>query len=228
MISHTAIKREGSIRRYYLINLEIGLIATLLLFIGMFKMHYNPQPKKIKAVEKQEVVKMEEVVRTKQQEKVPAPPRPQVPVEVPNDEIVQEEAINFSSELDMGEALELPSAPPEEAGKKEEDTSEDEIFVVVENMPELIGGLAHLQSRIEYPEMARLAGIEGRVVVQFTITEKGNVIDPVVVRGIGGGCDEEAIRVIKEAKFKPGMQRGRPVKVRYTIPIKFSLKNTNS
>ena len=99
-------------------------------------------------------------------------------------------------------------------------------------MPELIGGLEGLQRNIVYPEIARLAGIEGRVTVQFVIDQRGNVINPVVVRGIGAGCDEAAIEAVKKARFTPGMQRGRPVKVSYTLPITFRLntseKKTNS
>ncbi len=90
-------------------------------------------------------------------------------------------------------------------------------------MPELKGGLASVQNRIKYPEMALKAGIEGRVVVQFVIDEKGNVTNPVVVRGIGGGCDEEALKAVKEAKFEPGRQRGKPVMVRYSLPVTFKL-----
>lgn len=101
----------------------------------------------------------------------------------------------------------------------------NEIFIVVERMPELVGGLEALQRNIVYPEIARLAGIEGRVTVQFVIDERGNVNNPVVVRGIGGGCDEAAVEAVKKAKFTPGMQRGRPVKVSYTLPVTFRLSS---
>ncbi|MEX0595435.1 MAG: energy transducer TonB, partial [Candidatus Paceibacterota bacterium] len=64
------------------------------------------------------------------------------------------------------------------------------------------------------------------VVVQFIIDEEGNVNDPVVVRGIGGGCDEEAVRAVSKAKFIPGKQRGKPVRVRYSLPVTFRLDNS--
>ena len=207
--------------------MEIGLIISLSILLVLFKVHFYPEQQIELPEQVQEVVKMEEIIQTKQQEHVPAPPKPMVPVAVPNSEVIADEILDFDAELDMGSALELPAAPPAQA-KKEEANPEDEVFVVVEQMPKLIGGLAKLQSKIRYPEMARMAGIEGRVIVQFTITEKGTVIDPVVVRSIGGGCDEEAVRAIKEARFKPGMQRGRPVKVRYTIPINFNMKDNAS
>ncbi len=99
----------------------------------------------------------------------------------------------------------------------------EEIFVVVEQMPELIGGLESIQREMRYPETARRAGIEGRVYVQFVVDEEGNVAYPRVTRGIGGGADEEALRVVSQAKFRPAMQRGMPVKVHYTLPIFFRL-----
>ena len=76
----------------------------------------------------------------------------------------------------------------------------------------------------KYPEIAKKAGVEGRVYLQFVVDEQGNVHDPIVTRGIGAGCDEEAIRAIREAKFKPGKQRGKAVKVKMSLPITFKLK----
>ncbi|MFQ5570097.1 MAG: energy transducer TonB [Rhodothermales bacterium] len=99
----------------------------------------------------------------------------------------------------------------------------DDIFVVVEQMPELIGGLPGIMQKIRYPEIAKRAGVEGRVIVQFMVDERGCVSDPVVMRGIGAGCDEEALRVVREAWFRPGTQRGVPVKVKMSLPITFRL-----
>ena len=166
---------------------------------------------------------MEEIQQTKQIEKPPPPPRPPVPVEVPNDEILEDEALDLDASLDLNEPVsDVPPPPPEE--DEEEEEPEPEVFVVVENMPELIGGLSSIQSKIKYPEIARKAGVEGRVIVQFVVDEQGNVQDPTVVRGIGAGCDEEALRVVKQAKFEPGKQRGKPVKVKMSLPITFRLK----
>ncbi|MCP9290766.1 M56 family metallopeptidase [Gracilimonas sediminicola] len=107
-----------------------------------------------------------------------------------------------------------------EASKKED------YFVVVEQMPKLIGGMASLQSKVEYPETARKAGIEGRVTVQFIVNEQGNVENAQVVRGIGGGADEEALKVVKQVQFTPGYQRGRPVRVQYALSINFKLEDS--
>jgi len=100
---------------------------------------------------------------------------------------------------------------------------DSEIFLIVDEDPELIGGLQGLQRRIVYPEFARRAGIEGRVIVEFIVDEYGNVLDPIVRRGIGGGCDEVALEAVRNAKFIPGKHQGRAVKVQYSLPINFYL-----
>ncbi|RNC84764.1 MAG: TonB family protein [Balneola sp.] len=110
---------------------------------------------------------------------------------------------------------------------KEISHDDPDVFIVVEEMPQLIGGLSSLQSKVIYPTMAKRAGIEGRVTVQFIVNEQGEVESPEIIRGIGGGADEEALRVVKEAKFSPGIQRGQPVKVKYTLPIVFRLSDSD-
>lgn len=117
--------------------------------------------------------------------------------------------------------------PPPSPPKKDSGEDLGDYFVVVEEMPQLIGGMAALQSKVEYPEMARRAGIEGRVTVQFIVNENGDVENAKVVRGIGGGADEEALRVVREAKFEPGMQRGKAVRVRYALSINFRLEDSD-
>ena len=108
------------------------------------------------------------------------------------------------------------------------DLDKEDYFVVVEEMPELIGGLQSIAQEIRYPEMARRAGIEGRVFVQFIVNEEGEVERPQVLRGIGGGADEEALRVVSQAKFTPGYQRGRPVRVQFMLPIIFRLPDSGA
>ncbi len=99
-----------------------------------------------------------------------------------------------------------------------------DVFVVVEEMPELIGGMQAIAEKIHYPETARKAGVEGTVIVQFVVDENGKVQNPVIVKGVGAGLDEEALRVVRQLTFKPGKQRGRPVKVRMALPIRFELE----
>lgn len=100
---------------------------------------------------------------------------------------------------------------------------EPEVFIVVEKMPEPIGGMKSIYDKVVYPEIARKAGIEGRVVVQFVVDKEGNVTNPQIIRGIGGGCDEAALEAVKDVKFTPGTQRGQNVAVQFQLPIVFRL-----
>ncbi len=211
-------KPKSDLRKYYTVFWELGLVVVLLIFIVAMKVEFISDKGNVDLTEEQEVTQMEEVIQTKQEEKPPPPPRPQVPVEVPNDEIIEDQNINLDAEISMDEPLEMPPPP-------EEEEDEEDFFVAVEQMPELKGGLAELQKKINYPDMARKAGIDGRVIIQFIVTEDGNVEDPRVIRGIGGGCDKEALRVVKQAQFEPGRQRGKPVRVQYSLPIIFQLQN---
>lgn len=120
----------------------------------------------------------------------------------------------------------IESLSPELRGDLFTDDNGDP-FVVVEEMPKLIGGLASVQSKVEYPELAKRAGIEGKVVLQFIVNENGDVENPKVVKGIGGGCDEAAVAAVSKAKFEPGIQRGKPVRVQFSLPIVFRLSDSD-
>lgn len=212
---------KANLRHKYPLFVQGGLIISLLLLILAFNVDLRGQDNFEIVMPEQEVVQMEEIQQTTQIKKPPPPPRPPVPVEVPDDEILEDDELDLDASLDIDEVMDLPPPPPP---AEEEEEPEPEIFVIVETMPELIGGLAAIQKKINYPPIAKKAGVEGRVIVQFVVNEAGNVVDPVVVRGIGAGCDEEAIRAVSEAKFTPGKQRGKPVKVKMSLPITFKLK----
>ena len=120
--------------------------------------------------------------------------------------------------------------PVGEAPKEVEVTEDNSIkdFASVEVLPEFNGGMAgwgkYLQKNLKYPPMARENNITGRVIMSFVVEKNGQLTDIKVLRGIGGGCDEEASRVLKNAPaWKPGIQNGRPVRVAYTMPIFFQL-----
>jgi len=130
---------------------------------------------------------------------------------------------------------ELPAEPPVEEGKFRISAIEmpvpenvDTIFTVVERMPEPVGGWSAfgktLKKNLKYPDHARRTRAGGKVFVEFTINENGSITALKVIRGIGFGCDEEALRVIALTKWKAGKQRGRPVKVKLVQPIYFSLE----
>jgi len=209
---------KADLKQSYNLFLEVGLIAALLFMIAAVRINLYSPPPTPPPIDMQEEVVMEEAIQTKTIETPPPPPRPPVPVEVPNDEIIEDEILDIA-EFDLDGPMDLPPPPPPP------DEDEDEVFVVVENMPDLKGGQVGLQKRVSYPEVAIRAGIEGRVTIQFVVDENGNVVNPRVIRGIGGGCDEEALRVVQTAKFSPGMQRGRPVRVQMSLPILFKLSN---
>ncbi|KAA6334551.1 hypothetical protein EZS27_017132 [termite gut metagenome] len=115
------------------------------------------------------------------------------------------------------------------ASTVEEEPEEQVIFEVVENMPEFPGGMSELMQyfskNIKYPTIAQENGTQGRVIVQFVVNRDGSIVDPVVVRSIDPYLDREALRVIMAMpKWKPGMQRGKSVRVKFTVPVQFRLQ----
>ena len=162
------------------------------------------------------------------QQPPPPPPKIQIPeiIEVPDEEEIEEE-IDVELDVEVTEETVVEDIVFEEAPEEE---NVDEIFNIVEDQPEFPGGLAafykYVGNKMKYPSQARRMGIEGRVYLQFVVDRDGSITDIVAVKGIGAGCDEEAVRVMKTVpKFKPGKQRGRPVRVRMSLPIVFKLSN---
>jgi protein TonB len=90
-------------------------------------------------------------------------------------------------------------------------------------MPEPVGGLPAIYQLIKYPEVAKRAGLEGKVYVLAFINENGDVDDVKVVKGIGGGCDEATVQAVKQTKFTPGKMAGAPAKVKMSLQIQFKL-----
>ena len=158
------------------------------------------------------------------------PPPPPPPIEQPiiqeiPDEVEIEEKIEVNFDVDVKEKtvikeVVIAAAPVEE--------KVDTIFDVVETQPEPPGGMSawnqYLSKNLKYPTQARRMGIEGSVIVVFVVNTDGSIQDVDVLRGIGGGCDEEAVKVVSNApKWTPGKQRGRPVRTRMRLPIRFKL-----
>lgn len=219
-------KSRTKLREQYIVHLEVGLVLSLALLIVAFHVDLSTSQDFQVQMEEQETVDMRQIQQTQQEEQPPPPPRPPVPVEVPNDQVVEQEDVNFDASLDMDQALDTDVGPPSEAEEEtEEEEEEEEIFVVVEEQPELIGGMKALQEAVEYPEFARKAGLEGRVIVRFVVDENGNVTNPTVTSGVHELLNKAAIEAVKDQKFKPGMQRGKPVKVRMSLPVTFRLED---
>ena len=99
-----------------------------------------------------------------------------------------------------------------------------EYLPFAEKMPEPIGGLAGIYKKIKYPSIAKEAGLEGKVYLLAFIDENGTVNDVKVLKGIGGGCDEAAIKAVKSTKFRPASNKGKPVKVKFSLAITFKLR----
>ena len=158
----------------------------------------------------------------------PPPPVVQLPeiIEVPDEEEIEEE-IEVDLDVEVTEETVIEDIVFEEAPEEEE---VDEIFTIVEDKPTFPGGdgamYKYLGKSIDYPSQARRMGIEGRVFVQFIVGKDGSIRDVQAIKGIGAGCDEEAVRVIKKMpKWSPGKQRGRAVQVRMVLPVFFKLNN---
>ncbi|MCB0778066.1 MAG: energy transducer TonB, partial [Flavobacteriales bacterium] len=152
----------------------------------------------------------------------PPPPAPTTVLEIVEDDEDIEEVEIEDTEVEEDFEVEIIEEP-------EEEVVEEQIFTIVEEMPSFPGGeeelFKYLGKSIKYPQMAADAGISGVVYVTFVVDKDGKVKDAKVLRGIGGGCDEEAIRVVKAMPpWKPGKQRGKAVKVQYNLPIRFTLK----
>ncbi|MCB0768225.1 MAG: energy transducer TonB [Flavobacteriales bacterium] len=230
------------LRRDYTKRLLMAVIGSVLVFglaVGL--------PKIIAALGgEEEVVAAKKIVdvnldlfeEEKKEEPPPPPVEPPPPVKIESVQFTQLEAVdepveeppptqetltetNAGTTTQEGEKIDEPPPPVEEA--------EPQIFTIVEEMPSFPGGetelFKYLGKNVKYPPMAQDAGITGVVYMTFVVDEHGKVKDPKVLRGIGGGCDEEAIRVVKAMPaWEPGKQRGKPVRVQYNLPIRFTLK----
>jgi protein TonB len=166
----------------------------------------------------QELIMTEDVEATKQETAPPPPPKPPIPIEAPTDDVLEDVEIE-ATDLDVDEVIAAPPPP-----KVEEEESEPVFFVAVQQMPEPIGGIAAIQKKIVYPEIAKRAGVQGRVYVKAYVDEVGKVTKVELIRGIGAGCDEAAMEAVNSVMFSPGKQRGKPVKVQVTVPVLFKLQ----
>jgi len=210
---------KADLRSKYTRYVEISLIISLALLIIAFKFFPKVEAGEKKGLELQELVDVEDIVQTKQENRPPPPPKPPIPIESPSDNVLDDVEIG-STEIDLTQQIEAPPPPPREEKKIEEDF---QYFEVVEEMPEPIGGIEAIQRKIVYPEIAKRAGVEGRVYILAYVDENGNVTKTEVLKGIGAGCDEAAEKAVRETKFKPGKQRGKPVRVKVAVPIIFKL-----
>jgi protein TonB len=210
---------KADLRRSYKKIFELSLIISLAVLIVAFKFFPHIQEKAAVTEGPQELFKVEDVQQTKQENRPPPPPKPPIPIEAPSEDVLEDIEIG-ETELNVNEQVAAP--PPPKVEKKVEE--EPQYFVAVEEMPEPIGGIQAIQSKIIYPEIAKRAGIEGKVYVLAFVDETGTVTKAEIIKGLGAGLDEAALKAVKATKFKPGKQRGKPVKVQVSIPIVFKLQ----
>lgn len=221
--------------RYSGLFFNVGLILSLALIITAFEWRFydDLEPTSLGALEEEET----EILDIPITEMPPPPPpvvqQPEI-VEVPDDEEIEEqveEILDPPEDMPVQQTV-LPDLPvnPDLKGPPPPPPKEktDEIFLVVEDRPEPKGGMKafnkYLKKNLKYPKQARRMGVEGKVFLEFIVDKDGSLTNIKVLKGIGAGCDEEAVRVIRQApKWNPGKQRGRPVKVRMSIPVIFKL-----
>lgn len=212
-----------------LIFTEIGLVIGLALMLFAFE--WKTYEKSVIEVTSRQVENVsEDIIPITEQKVKPPPPAPVkqvVKINIVDDNITVDEDITIDVEANENTQVEAYVAPVK--SEEEESAEEAQIFMVVESMPEYPGGepalYSYLAENIKYPQMAKESGIQGRVFVTFVVERDGSVTDVRVLRGIGGGCDEEAIRVVDGMpKWTPGKQRGKSVRVQYNLPVKFTLQ----
>ena len=214
------------------LSILMGIVVGLaVLFVGF---EWGTQEKTIQKDEGIADIIAEEEIDITRQEETPPPPPPPPPVEqvaevlnVVEDDVEVENTDLLSSEDNQAEAQTQTYVPPVVKVEEEEESSQH-IFMVVEEMPEFPGGQAALMSfiakSIKYPVVAQENGIQGRVTCSFVVNKDGSIVDAEVIRGIDPSLDKEALRVINTMpKWKPGKQRGKPVRVKFTVPINFRL-----
>ena len=211
---------------------ELGMVIALLIVWGAFS--YTSREKKVATLEAdQTVVEVEDMVPITEETPPPPEAAPKIPIlsdqiDIVDDNIKVDDSM-FQNIEDSNEGFEImdyiESAP-------EEETIEEEAIPVqlVEEKPSFNGGDANefskwVNSRLDYPEIAKENGVQGRVTLQFTVNADGSVSNVKVLRGVDSSLDKEAVRVVSSSpKWKPGKQRDRAVKVTYTFPVIFQLR----
>ncbi|MEO9482964.1 MAG: TonB family protein [Ekhidna sp.] len=211
---------------FFGIGMIISLCLTLLAF--EWKSPIDPVVKHEDPIDDPWYV-IDEIQITKQ--KLPEIPKPKVKKQIVSELNQIKEVEKLTETLQNDPVIEIDSEPVEiDFGEPVlSDEITDDPFLIVENMPMFPGGnaalLGFITKNIKYPRAAQQIGIEGRVYLKFVIDTDGSITDIELVKGIGAGCDEEAIRVLKlMPKFTPGKQRGVPVKVQMQLPVTFRLK----
>ena len=220
---------EGGIGMSILMGMIVGLAV---LFVG-----FEWGSKDVQVVTADEgvadIIAEEEIEITRPEDTPPPPPPPPAPAAVEQlnivDDDVELDQVDIISSEDDASAAQQETFVAPVVEEEEEEEAAQQIFTVVEKQPEFPGGTAelfkYLGKAIKYPVIAQENGIQGRVVCSFVVNRDGSIVDIQVMRGVDPSLDKEAIRVISEMpKWKPGEQRGKPVRVRFILPVQFRLQ----
>ncbi len=210
--------------------LEIGLVISLLIVVAAFK--YAPDEYRIEAVEQEAVFVEEEIVEiTRNELKPPAPPK-KIEIQVFNDilDIVTNDT-EVKTDISFEEFMDGLDMDVNYVVVEEEEIEEDTPIIKAEKMPTFQGGdlmkfREWVQKRLRYPQIAQENGISGRVTLSFVIEKDGSLTNIEVMQSPDRSLSEEAIRVLKTSpKWEPGKQRNQPVRVKYTLPVAFQIRN---
>ena len=222
---------KASLGNKRLLFTEIGFVVALLVVYGAFE--YSSKDKQTKVLEAEVVaVEEEELIPITQETPPPPPETPQIPVLSDNIDIVDDDLLVEDTILNLEDDANLGVEIREYVEQVEEEVIEEEAipFQLVEQKPGFMGGDANafskwVNERLQYPEIAKENGIQGRVLLQFVVGADGKVSNVKVVRGVDPALDKEAVRVVQSSpKWTPGKQRDRAVKVTYTFPVIFQLR----
>jgi periplasmic protein TonB len=208
---------------------NVGLVVSLALVIAAFNYKVYDDPSKVELAQRSLVI--DESLDPPVTEQLATPPpqltQPEV-IEVPNDEAIEEDLkINMDIETHMDTKI-AESVPVAQPIVEEEKEDPHQIFLVVEEIATPVGGLPafydFVRENMKYPGAAKRMDIEGKVFVQFIVEKDGSLTNVLAIKGIGGGCDEEAVRVVSAAaKWNAAKQRGKAVRQRMVLPITFIL-----
>ena len=209
----------------------LGLIFALAAHFVAFEWTQYEKEFSGEIVDAGDIVLEEEVIPITMPEKKTVPPPPQAVTQAEVLNIVEDDAeieeTTIASTEDQAEFVEITDDVPIVV---EEPEQEEQIFQVVEERPQFPGGdaelMKYLQKNIKYPTLCQEQGIQGRVIVQFVVNTDGSIVDPQVIKTVNPHLDKEALRVISTMpKWSPGKQRGKAVRVRFTVPVTFRLSN---
>ena len=209
----------------------LGFVLVLAAHFVAFEWTQYEQEFSGDIIEGNDIVLEEEIIPITMPEKKTVPPPPQAVTQAEVLNIVEDDAeieeTTIASVEDNAEFVEITDDVPVVVEEPEE---EEQIFQVVEDDPQFPGGIQelmkYLQKNIKYPSICQEQGIQGRVIVQFVVEKDGSIADVQVIKAVNPYLDKEAVRVVSTMpKWSPGKQRGKPVRVRFTLPVTFRLNN---